>query len=389
MASYADLIKKAQKDWDCEDLMSSAVNRDIGRIPFSSPLVNWACYGGIPRGRMIEFFGEPGSGKSTSALDVCKNAVEAFHDEFNKIQSDLQEKISSGDKNASSKLDELMDRGPKKVLYIDVEHGFDIKWARKIGLDRTEIDVMQPPNIPGEEILQKVLEFIETGEIGLVVIDSVPALTPAKLLDKKLGEATVAALAGLMTTFCTKVISMLTRYDCTLILINQVRENLNNPYVVRTPGGKAIEFYSSLRMCFRRGKPVDFLGNELPMSSENPAGYIIDVQLVKQKTASFDRKKSTYYLMCDRGIVPELDFAILAVNKYGIVRKSGAWFVVNDPYTLEPLEDDGKPVKVHGMAKVYDYFNENPEYYNRLKEYILNDINGVELTDAGEVNESL
>lgn len=388
MSSFADIIKKRQKDWNCDELMSSAVNRDIGRIPMSSPLVNWSLYGGLPRGRMIEFFGEPGSGKSTSAIDACKNAVTIFEEEFEAKKSELQDKLASGDKSVSGFLDDLIERGPRKVLYIDVEHGFDIKWAKVLGLDRTSIEVMQPPNVPGEEILQSVLELIETGEVGMVVIDSVPALTPAKLLDKKLGEATVAALAGLMTTFCTKVVSILTRYDCTLLLINQVRENLNNPYVVRTPGGKAIEFYSSLRCCFRRGTPVDFLGNDLPMNTENPAGYKIEVQLMKQKTASFDRKKSTYFLMCDRGIVPELDYGTLAVNKYGIVRKSGAWFMMNDPATMEPVMDGEKPVKVHGMPKVYDYFKEHPDYYEKLKQFILDDINGVATTDEGS-NESL
>lgn len=388
MSSFADIIKKRQKDWNCDELMSSAVNRDIGRIPMSSPLVNWSLYGGLPRGRMIEFFGEPGSGKSTSAIDACKNAVTIFEEEFEAKKSELQDKLASGDKAVSGFLDDLIERGPRKVLYIDVEHGFDIKWAKVLGLDRTSIEVMQPPNVPGEEILQSVLELIETGEVGMVVIDSVPALTPAKLLDKKLGEATVAALAGLMTTFCTKVVSILTRYDCTLLLINQVRENLNNPYVVRTPGGKAIEFYSSLRCCFRRGTPVDFLGNDLPMNTENPAGYKIEVQLMKQKTASFDRKKSTYFLMCDRGIVPELDYGTLAVNKYGIVRKSGAWFMMNDPATMEPVMDGEKPVKVHGMPKVYDYFKEHPDYYEKLKQFILDDINGVATTDEGS-DESL
>lgn len=388
MSSFADIIKKRQKDWNCDELMSSAVNRDIGRIPMSSPLVNWSLYGGLPRGRMIEFFGEPGSGKSTSAIDACKNAVTIFEEEFEAKKSELQDKLASGDKSVSGFLDDLIEQGPKKVLYIDVEHGFDIKWAKVLGLDRTSIEVMQPPNVPGEEILQSVLELIETGEVGMVVIDSVPALTPAKLLDKKLGEATVAALAGLMTTFCTKVVSILTRYDCTLLLINQVRENLNNPYVIRTPGGKAIEFYSSLRCCFRRGTPVDFLGNDLPMNTENPAGYKIEVQLMKQKTASFDRKKSTYFLMCDRGIVPELDYGTLAVNKYGIVRKSGAWFMMNDPSTMEPVMDGEKPVKVHGMPKVYDYFKEHPDYYERLKQFILDDINGAATTDEGS-NESL
>ena len=236
---------------------------------------------------------------------------------------------------------------------------------------------MQPPDRPAEEILQMVQEIIETGELGLIVLDSVPSLTTQQELDKKFGERTVASLAGLLTVFFRKIVPLLKRYDTTMLIINQTRDNLDNPYVINTPGGKALKFYCSLRMLFRIGSPVDFLGNELPNNTENPAGYKVTARIVKQKSAPNDRKNGSYYLMAHSGIRVDMDFAQLAVNKYGIIKKSGAWYNICDPNTGEYMEDsEGKLIKLHGFAKVFDFLQENKNYYNDLRQFIMNDING-------------
>lgn len=312
---------------------------------------------------------------TTSAVDICKNAVDMFHKEYDDKVSELEHKIASGNKALQTELADLQDRGPKRVLYVDLEHGFDAEWAKTLGLT-DEINVMQPPDQPAEAILQAIQEFVESGQVGLIVLDSIPSLVPQAELDKKYGERTVASLAGLLTIFCRKIVSLLTRYECTLLVINQVRDNMDNPYVVKTPGGEALKFYSSLRMYFRIGQPVDFLGNEIPVSSENPAGYIVNAKLMKQKTAKFDRKLASYFLMCNSGIRPDFDYAKLAITKYGIIRKSGAWYTMCMPDTGEVIEEDGKILKVNGLAKVYDYLQQNPEYYTKLKDFIEADING-------------
>lgn len=372
--TYADIIKKRKRDWNCEGLMDGA-RAELGeKIPFSSPLMNWCTYGGIPRNKITEFFGDPGGGKSTTSVDICKNAVSLFKKEFDSQVETLRDQVVSGNKSADVELADLLDRGPKKVLYLDLEHSFDGAWAKTLGIQESEIDIMQPPDLPAEEILQTVQELVETGEVGLIVLDSLPSLVPRAELEKKLGERTVASLAGLLTVFCRKIVSLLTRYETTMIFINQVRDNMDNPYVVKTPGGQAPKFYSSLRILFRIGQPVDFLGNELPASTENPAGYIVNAKLVKQKSAPWDRKLGSYYLMCQSGIRSDIDYAQLAVKKYGIIKKGGAWFTVCDPYTGEVIEEDGKLVKLNGMAKVYEYLQSTPEYYQKLQTYILNDI---------------
>lgn len=375
--SYADIIKKRIKDWNCDGLMEGAKAKRGNKIPFSSPLLNYSTYGGIPRDAITEFFGAPGGGKSTTAVDICKTAYKLFQEEYQDQLLALQEKINSGNKSLMSEYEDVKERGPKKVLYIDLEHSFDAVWADTLGIREGEIDIMQPPDVFAEDILQTVKEIIETGEVGLIVLDSIPSLVTQSELDKKFGERTVASLSGLLTIFCRKIVQLLTRYGTTLIVINQIRDNMDSPYVVNTPGGNALKFYCSLRIQFKIGAPVDFLGNELPASTENPAGYKVTAKIVKQKSAPNDRRAGSYYLMAHSGIRVDMDFCMLAVNKYGIINKAGAWFSIKDPYTKEQLVDEtGKPVKVNGMTKVFEYVQNNPEYFNRLVKYITTDIEG-------------
>ena len=375
MPSYADIIKKKKRDWDCADLMDGAKRARGAKLPFSSPCMNFATYGGIPRNQITEFFGNPGGGKSTTAVDICKNAANIFKQEY---EDDLQKLIdsrASGGKAIDAAISDLQERGPKKVLYLDLEHSFDGAWAETLGIEEGSIDIMQPPNVVAEDILTTVHELIETNELGLVVLDSIPSLVTRQELEKAYGDRTVASLAGLLTVFFRKIVPVLTRYNTTLLIINQIRDNMDNPYVVNTPGGKALKFYCSLRINFTIGSPVDFAGNEIPTNSENPAGYKIKARLAKQKSAPWDRKEATYYLMAQSGIRADMDITLLAINNYGYIAKSGGWFMLSDPETGEALVDDaGKPMKLHGLPSVVEYVRDHPEYFKKLSDAILSDM---------------
>ena len=385
--SYADIIKKKQKEWGCTSLMNAVFEVQGERIPFSSPLMNWFTYGGVPRDKITEIYGDFGSGKSTVSQDLCQNAAKLFQEEYDNKVRELQEQVSKKVKGAEDELEELQEIGPKKVLYIDIEHSFDVSWAKTLGIDLDKIDVMQPPNVCGEDVLQTVREIVETGEVGFLVLDSLPALIPMKVMEKKIGERTVAALAGLLDNFYKLIVPLLTRHKCTLVCINQIRDNMDNPYVVKTPGGNAPKFYASLRLMMRKGKPIDFLGNELPQSAENPAGCIIQATMTKQKTAPNDRKMGTFYLMFQTGIRPDFDYATLGIKNYGLIKKSAGWYSFVDPVTGEVLEEEeGKPIKVNGLGKVYDFLNSNEEYYKKLRDYITADINGKSVVNDEETD---
>ena len=369
MSVFDDIIKQKAKTWNAPHLMDGSKASRGSKLPFSSPLVNWATYGGIPRDKITEFCGAPGSGKSSTSIDVCKNSLDIFKQEWQDRCVYLREHgTTSSDK---LELAELEEAGPRRVLYIDLEHAFDMDWAETLGIADKDIEIMQPPDVPAEEILQMIQEVIESNEVGLIVLDSIPSLVPRAELEKKYGERTVASLAGLMTVFCRKVVPLLTRYHVTLLLINQIRDNMDNPYVVQTPGGQAIKFYSSLRILFSLGNPIDILGNELPQKTEDPAGYIVKIRLLKQKSAPNDRKNASYFLLSHTGIKPEMDYAQLAIKRYGLIKKAGAWYSIYSPETGELLEDkDGKPVKLNGLPKVYEYLERNETYFNQLKKYI-------------------
>lgn len=375
---YRDILQKAANSWGCPDMLDS-VKDTIPKIPLSSPSLNWTLYGGIPRGRIIEFFGEESSGKSTTSQDLCFRAKEVFQKEFDEKVQDYRDKIANGKKEYAGPLEDLIDQGPKAIVYWDLEHSFDWQWAGKIGLKKGDIDIAQPPNVGGEQICQAIEDTARTGEVGLIVLDSIPSVVTAAEWDKKYGERTVSSLAGLMTTFVRKMDYVCSQNDCTLVLINQTRDNMDNPYVLQTPGGRAIKFYATTRIYFKKGAQLDFAGNEIPNNVDNPAGYKITTKLMKQKGAPFDRKVGSYFLMVQSGIRPDFDYAKLAIDKYGIIKKAGAWFTMCDPFTGEVLEDaNGKTVKVNGQLKVFDYLAEHPDYYQRLRKFIDADLNGEE-----------
>ena len=393
MATFAQIIKKKQKDWDAPHLMDGARAPRSAKLPFSSPLVNYCTYGGIPRNKITTFYGEYSGGKSTSAIDICKNAYKIFVQEYEAEVAELREQIANGKKQLKGPLEDLLDRGPMKILYLDLEHSFDEEWAATLGIKPEEIEIMQPPDIPAEDLLDTLQEIIETGEVGIIVLDSIPSLTAKQELEKSYGDKTVAAIAGPLTRFMRKIPPVLTRYKCTLLLINQLRPDMNNPYADNMPGGEAVKYYSSLMMKFHISDPVDILGQPLKKSAENPAGFIIEARITKQKSAPNNRRVGTYYLISDQGIREDFDFANMAINQYGIIQKSGGWYTMCNPFTGEPMEeDDGRLVKVNGLAKVYSFLKDNTDYYDKLKTFILNDINGVEqptdeLSDEGIVEE--
>lgn len=386
MSMYADIIKKCKKDWACPDLLESVNKVSREKIPFSSPSLNYITYGGIPKVGFTHFFGFEGSGKSTTAMDVCKNAYIVFAKDYEREVAELEEKVASGEKEYKIPLADLKERGPKKVLYIDIEHTYDRKWAATLGLSEM-LDVMQPPNIAAEKILNAIYDLVDSGEMGLIVLDSVPSLVPETELKKKIGERTVAALANLMTQTARRLNPILFRGQCALILINQQRENMDNPYKEKVPGGTALRFYASLELMFSRGNPVDFLGNEIPLKSDSPAGYKIVVTVKKQKTAPFDRRRGEYYLMAKSGLRVDFEFVQLAVNQYDIIHKHGGWYYIRNPKTMEQLEIDGKDVKVNGMPNVYDYVQINQDYYQELCDAIIEKINSDGLTITSEVEE--
>ena len=147
MPTFEQILKKKAKEWNAPNMMNMANAPRGNKIPFSSPLMNWCTYGGIPRNKITEFHGAPGGGKSTSAIDICKHAYSLFTEEFESEVADLREKAAKDKKTYQGLLEDLIERGPKQVLYIDLENSFDGDWAKTLGINLDEINIMTTPDI--------------------------------------------------------------------------------------------------------------------------------------------------------------------------------------------------------------------------------------------------
>ena len=318
----ADVMKEFNKKAKEDIVKQGLTSYTFKRIPFTSPRMNYCTYGGLPVGKLIEFYGEEHGGKTTTALDIVAN--------FQQMEED------------------------RKVLWCDCENTLDPEWAKKLGVDVDDMYILKPENQSAEEIFQFILDSIDTGEIGLVVIDSLGVMVSAQALDKSMEEKTYAGISAALTTFGGKAEMACQRYQCTLIGINQQRDDMNSMWGgTKTPGGRAWKHNCSVRMQFTRGSFIDERGNEIKRSSESPAGNIVMMSMTKNKSCPPNRRTGFYTINYEFGVDYLKDLVELAI-KYGYIDKSGAWFSIVNPETGELIE------KLQGQASVNEYL-ENPE----------------------------
>jgi len=303
------------------------------RIPFTSPRMNYCTFGGIPIGKITEFYGEEHGGKTTTALDIVANYQKSGDD--------------------------------RDVLYVDAENTLDVDWATKIGVDVDKMYILQPKSQSAEEIFQIICDSVDTGEVGLWVLDSIGALMSSQELEKTMEDKTYGGIAKPLTLFGKKIEMLMQRHKCTGIGINQIREDLNSTWGgIATPGGKAWKHFCAVRMEFRRGKFIDEKGNELTRSAENPVGNIVMMSMTKNKTCPPTRRTGFYTINYEYGIDYLRDLIEVAI-KYDIIKKSGAWFDIVDIETGEILEG-----KIHGQANVYAKLEEDSDLLSRVEELV-------------------
>ena len=334
MSSKLDeLIKEVNKRFK-EDVVTIGLHEyKYERIPFTSATMNYCTFGGIPVGIVAEFYGEEHGGKTTTALDVVANFQRMFPD--------------------------------RKVLYCDCENTLDVEWARKLNVDVDSLIIMQPHAQSAEQIFQFIYECVETGEIGLVVIDSLGVMVSQQEFDKSIEDKTYAGISMSLTSFSKKIEMSAKKNRCTCIGINQIRQNINSAWGgIKTPGGQAWKHVCSLRMEFSRGKFTDERGNELTRSAETPAGNIVQVSLAKSKVCPPTRRVGRYRLNYEFGIDFIADLIDVAV-KLDIVKKSGAWFEVVDIESGEVLAN-----KIQGQANLQEFLEQNDEVTEHVSDLV-------------------
>ncbi|MBF0207964.1 MAG: recombinase RecA, partial [Oligoflexia bacterium] len=273
--------------------------------------------GGVPRGRIVEIFGPESSGKTTLTLQVAAECQR--------------------------------ERGT--VAFIDAEHALDVNYAKKLGVDISGLLISQPDC--GEQALEITDMLVRSGAVDLLIVDSVAALVPRAELEGDMGDSHMGLQARLMSQALRKLTASISRSNCTVIFINQLRQKIGQVYgnPETTTGGNALKFYASIRLDIRK------IGTIKDSSSEEIIGCRTKVKVVKNKVAPPFREVE-YDMMHGEGVSKEGDILDLAV-KEGFVEKAGAWYSYNNMKLGQ------------GRENSKDFLSKDPALFLDIKRLIL------------------
>lgn len=283
---------------------------DIERIPTGHKKLDEIMGGGTPRGRIIEILGEESSGKSTLALEICAS----------------------------------VQRAGFRAAYIDVEHALDPVYARdNIGLDLDSMPISQPNS--AEEALEICKLLVNSGAIGVVVVDSISALVTEHELEGDVGDKHVSPIARLMSDELRKINIGTSKSKCIVIFINQMRSGIGPVPFTTTSGGRALKFYASIRFNTRRRELIE----KIVGGDKVPIGQLTEVKNIKNKVAPPHRKfdiQIDYPVDGQRGglnyVAPLVDAALDS----GLLKKSGSWFALDGQNIAQ-----GRPALLRKVAE--------------------------------------
>lgn len=308
-------IEKSYGKGSVMKLGDSGANMNIETVPTGSISLDIALgLGGVPKGRVVEIYGPESSGKTTVALHMVA---------------------------------EVQKRGGI-AGFIDAEHALDPVYARNIGVNIDELYISQPDN--GEQALEITETMVRSGAVDIVIVDSVAALVPKAEIDGEMGDSHVGLQARLMSQGLRKLTAVISKTNCTVIFINQLREKIGvmfgNPET--TTGGRALKFYASVRMDVRRIETLKQGGEMI--------GNRVRVKVVKNKIAP-PFKEAEFDIMFGQGISKEGDLLDLAA-KVDIIDKSGAWYAYNGTKIGQ------------GRENAKNYLRENPAVCDEVEQKV-------------------
>lgn len=364
MSNFNEICAKFNKEHKSDIISKGLKSVDVMRIPFSSPYLNYITHGGFPRGKVVEFFGVEGSGKTTSALDIVASAQEIFKIEFDR---ELEYYSNLKDKKSQQKYNELVDRGPLKVVYFDLEHTLDTDWAYTLGVDLENIYIADFECQSAEEILDLLVSMIKSQEVGLIVLDSIPYLEPEAQLNESLEKKEYGGISKVLSSFFRKVTPALSSTTASLLLINQMRDSMDPYTMYTTPGGKALKHACSLRLMFKKGELYNEKFDVISKNSELASAHKVLVKVEKTKICKPDRLLGSYTLTYHNGIDWIRDLFDICVS-LDLIIQSGAWFEFTNPTTGEVIENS----KEHGKQKAIEKLTNDISLIEVYQEYIIN-----------------
>ncbi|MCD7723037.1 MAG: recombinase RecA [Clostridiales bacterium] len=327
-------IKQIKKQYGAGALMRLGENShlNIDAISTGSLTLDIATgIGGLPRGRIVEIYGPESSGKTTLALHCIAEA----------------QKLGG------------------EAAFIDAEHALDPVYAQNLGVDIDSLLVAQPDF--GEQALEITEQLVRSGAVDIIVVDSVAALVPKTEIEDGMGDAHIGLHARLMSQALRKLTATVSKTNCLIVFINQLREKVGvvygNPEV--TTGGRALKFYSSMRIDVRKGEPLKAAGSEI-------IGNRTKVKVVKNKLAP-PFKHAEFDIMYGAGISKNGEILDMAVE-YDIIKKSGSWF----SYDGERLGQ--------GRENIKEIIKNDPEFAAKVEEQIKAKINEQQETSSHKYN---
>ena len=347
LQSVNDILKSINKKYG-EQVMTVGVEdlTNYGTLSLGSPGLDFCLYNSFPERRIVEFCGAEGSGKTTTTY-LLAAAYQRKERERNP-------------------------ENPRGILFVDLECGADPTWAIKMGYDMNATDVqtfrLTGSDMPAEHIFDVIINMIRSGEIGLAIIDSLNMLVPLQVFDESLEKKEMGGIAKPLGDFVRRIKGLLIKYNCTLVGINQLRENIGgygNP--ITTSGGRGWKHGCDVRMMFKKSSFFDDDGNELKSTAESPAGYIMEAAVLKTKVCKWDRKLGRAYINYDRGVDIMQD-TIEVATYFGLIDNSvQGTFKILDPETGEIMcDENGDPIKIRGKRNIKPYFEQHPVLWRKL-----------------------
>ena len=336
--SLATITQKMQKKYGEERvLIASEGLPEVECFSTGSHLLDLAIRtenGGFPVGRMVEIYGPEAAGKTT----VCLLAIAEIQ----------KEELRKAELNP--KYEE------KLCMFLDAEHTFDKNTAVQYGIDLDRLIYINSNT--AEESLDIFEGYIRSGLIRLAVVDSVPALTPSRIEESSMSDATIGLQARLMSTICMKLNGVLAENKTTVLWINQIRDKIGgygNPET--TPGGRALKFYSSLRLKVSRAEDIK--------SGDDCIGHVLKVNVVKNKTGGLPKRVASTSLLYGKGYSRENEIFNVALQ-IGVIVRAGAWYSLIDSDTGEIMTISGITCKFQGGNRVVEAMEEYPEIYEEV-----------------------
>ena len=334
--NLSDVLDKINKTYGKGSIMTlgdmAPINENL--LSSGSLLIDKVLGGGIGYGRVTEVFGAESSGKTTLCLQFAAQCQ----------------------------------KEGGRVAYIDVENAVDVVYAKKLGVDTNALMFSQPSS--GEEALGIAEMLVKSGNVNLIIVDSVAALTPQAELDGEMGDQNIGLLARLMGKAMRKLAGALNESNCAIIFINQIRDKINTGFSMGDPttttGGRALKFFASTRIKLTKTTAIK--------QGSDVTGNKVKIKTVKNKIAA-PMKECEVPMIFGEGFSSKNEAISLGID-YGFIQKSGGWYT---PY--------GETTKIQGEESVRAFYDTNKDKLEELTNLVKNKLAGIELEPVYVVNE--